>query len=230
MNIDNDETKLNEEANNGSESEENNVEAETYEKDSQDTGSQEKDYEKEYNDLYDRYLRLAADFDNYKKRTAKEKSDITAYGNEELIKAVLDVVDNLERALDHAQKNQETESLIEGVKLVYNQLLSCLQRFGLQKIGAEKGTEFDPRFHQAFERVETEDVSPGLIISEVVKGYKLKERLLRPAIVSVSAGVTNKPDEEKDTEEEVIKINDFSDSDDEDETGTIDLTDEDTTN
>jgi len=106
--------------------------------------------------------------------------------------------------------------------------LSCLQRFGLQRIEADEGTEFDPRFHQAFERVETEDVSPGIILTEVVKGYKLKERLLRPAIVSVSAGISNKPEnDESDIEQNVVEINDDSEDN---EIGTIDLTDEDTTN
>jgi len=228
MNINNDESKLNEHTNSETQTEGENVKVETVEQEQAQKSADSKDYKKEYDQLYDRYLRLAADFDNYKKRTAKEKSDITAYGNEELIKAVLDVVDNLERALEHAQRNEDTESLIEGVKLVYNQLLSCLQRFGLQRIEADEGTEFDPRFHQAFERVETEDVSPGIILTEVVKGYKLKERLLRPAIVSVSAGISNKPEnDESDIEQNVVEINDDSEDN---EIGTIDLTDEDTTN
>jgi len=228
MNINNDESKLNEHTNSETQTEGENVKVETGEQEQTQKSADSKDYKKEYDQLYDRYLRLAADFDNYKKRTAKEKSDITAYGNEELIKAVLDVVDNLERALEHAQRNEDTESLIEGVKLVYNQLLSCLQRFGLQRIEADEGTEFDPRFHQAFERVETEDVSPGIILTEVVKGYKLKERLLRPAIVSVSAGISNKPEnDESDIEQNVVEINDDSEDN---EIGTIDLTDEDTTN
>lgn len=195
--------------------------------------SEEKDYKKEYEDLHERYIRLAADFDNYKKRTAKEKSDISVYGNEELIKSILDVVDNLERALEHADSNEDSGSLIEGVKLVHSQLLNCLQRFGLEKISADKGTEFDPRYHQAFERVETDELSSGLILSEMVKGYKLKDRLLRPAVVSVSAepvpqnrssgtetNSSGTGEEEADSEQSRYE---------QENEGYIDLTDEDTT-
>lgn len=162
--------------------------------------NQEKDYKKEYDELYDRYIRLAADFDNYKKRTAKEKSDISAYGNEELIKSILDVVDNLERALTHADTGENNGSLVEGVKLVHSQLMNCLKRYGLEKIDAEKGTEFDPRYHQAFERVETDELSPGMILSEMVKGYRLKDRLLRPAVVSVSVEPVNRNESENSPE------------------------------
>ncbi len=197
----------------------------------------QKDYKKEYEELYDRYIRLAADFDNYKKRTAKEKSDISAYGNEELIKSILDVVDNLERALSHADTGQEDGSLVEGVKLVHNQLLSCLQRFGLEKIEADKGTEFDPRYHQAFERVETQEVSPGLILSEVVKGYKLKDRLLRPAVVSVAVepAADMKTDDANAQSEVDVQLSNENEDDGNDDSGrendegVIDLTDEDIT-
>jgi molecular chaperone GrpE len=141
---------------------------------------------KECNDLHDRYLRMAADFDNYKKRVSKEKADIIAYGNEELIKALLNVLDNLERALEHSGSAEQDGPIVEGVKLVYKHFLSCLERFGVQPIEANKGQEFDPRYHQAIERVETKDVTPGIILSEMLKGYTLKDRLLRPALVVVS--------------------------------------------
>jgi molecular chaperone GrpE len=141
---------------------------------------------KEYNDLYDRYLRIAADFDNYKKRVAKEKADIIAYGNEELIKALLNVLDNLERAIEHSGSVEDPEPIVEGVRLVYKQFLSCLEKFGVKPIDASKGREFDPRYHQAIEYVESTDVAPGVILSEMLKGYTLKDRLLRPALVAVS--------------------------------------------
>jgi len=144
------------------------------------------DKNKEYNDLHDRYLRMAADFDNYKKRVSKEKADIIAYGNEELIKALLNVLDNLERALEHSESAEQDGPIIEGVKLVYKHFLSCLERFGVQPVEANKGQEFDPRYHQAIERVETKDLTPGIILSEMLKGYTLKDRLLRPALVVVS--------------------------------------------
>lgn len=144
--------------------------------------------DKDYQDLYQKYIRLAADFENYKKRLAKEKADVVAYGNEELIKALLNVIDNLERALDHADEEKDPKALIEGVKLVHKQFLSCLEKFGVKFVEATPGQEFDPRMHQAIERVETPDFTPGLIISEMLRGYTLKERLLRPALVVVSRG------------------------------------------
>lgn len=144
--------------------------------------------DRDYKELHQKYLRLAADFENYKKRLAKEKSDIIAYGNEELIKALLNVLDNLERALEHSNVQEEPRPLLEGVKLVHKQFLSCLEKFGVQFIDTSRGMEFDPRLHQAIERVESPDIAPGLIISEMLRGYTLKDRLLRPALVVVSKG------------------------------------------
>lgn len=181
----------------------------------------QRDYKKEYEELYDRFIRLAADFDNYKKRMTKEKSDIAAYGNEELIKSLLDVVDNLERAIEHSESGSANDSLAQGVQLVHNQLLNCLQRFGVEKINAEKGTEFDPRHHQAFERVETDEYQPGVVLSEMVKGYKLKDRLLRPSIVSVSADVSRA---NAHSGEDQVNVN--IDIDDEEDSDIIDLNDE----
>ncbi len=143
-----------------------------------------------YQELHKKYLRLAADFENYKKRLAKEKADTIAYANEDLIKALLNVLDNLERALEHAESNDEaSSSVVEGVILVHKQFISCLEKFGVDLIDTSKGAEFDPRIHQAIERVESNEVTPGLLLSEMLKGYTLKERLLRPALVVVSKGV-----------------------------------------
>jgi molecular chaperone GrpE len=145
--------------------------------------------DKSYKDLYQRYVRLAADFENYKKRLAKEKADVITYGNEELIKALLNVLDNLERALTHSEGPEEdTGAVLEGVKLVHKQFLSLLEKFGVEAVPAGRGQEFDPRVHQAIDRVDSHDVEPGHIISEMLRGYTLKERLLRPALVSVSKG------------------------------------------
>lgn len=142
-----------------------------------------------YNDLYERYLRIAADFDNYKKRVTKEKTDLVTYGNEELIKALLNVIDNLERALEHKEADSKSASLIEGVDLVYKQFMSCLEKFGLSRIEAEKGAKFDPNYHQAVEHIQTDEITSGLIVYEMVRGYLLKERLIRPSMVAVSKSV-----------------------------------------
>ena len=141
---------------------------------------------KEYLELHDQYLRLAADFDNFKKRVAKEKSDLISFGNEELIKSLLSVLDNLERGIHHSETIKDSEPIIEGIILVHKQFLGCLEKFGVKKINVNKADEFDPRIHQAVERVESNEVKPGLIISELLKGYILNDRLLRPALVSVS--------------------------------------------
>ncbi|MDA2920604.1 nucleotide exchange factor GrpE [Desulfobacterota bacterium AH_259_B03_O07] len=144
--------------------------------------------DKEYNELNEQYLRLAAEFENYKKRVTKEKADLIAYGNEELIKSLLGVLDNLERAVEHSESNKDSEPIIEGIKLVQKQFLVCLEKFGAKSIEVRKGDEFDPNLHQAVEREKSNEVKLGFILSEMLKGYTLKERLLRPALVSVSEG------------------------------------------
>jgi molecular chaperone GrpE len=143
---------------------------------------------KAFEALNDQYLRLAADFDNYKKRVSKEKADLISYGNEELIKSLLSVLDNLERGIEHSETNTDTNPIIEGLKLVHKQFVDCLEKFGVKAINVSKGDEFDPNLHQAVERVESDEIQPGFILSELLKGYTLKDRLLRPALVSVSKG------------------------------------------
>ncbi len=140
----------------------------------------------EFEELNQQYLRLAADFENYKKRMTKERADSIAYGNEELIKEMLNILDNLQRALDHIEESNEAKPLIDGVKLVQKQFLNTLEKFGVQPIDASKGSEFDPIVHQAIEHVESDEVGPGLVLMEMLPGYTLKDRLLRPALVVVA--------------------------------------------
>ncbi|MGI9534353.1 MAG: nucleotide exchange factor GrpE [Thermodesulfobacteriota bacterium] len=154
------------------------------------------DLKNKYDDLYNRFIRLAADFDNYKKRISKEKQNISEYGNEELIRELLTVLDNLQLAVDHFDPEGDMNSLVEGVKLVQYQMVTALQKFGLQSIGSQKGTEFDPRLHQAVERIETSEITPGLILDELVRGYLINDRLLRPASVTVSTDIIKKKDSE----------------------------------
>ena len=135
--------------------------------------------------LNERFVRKSADFDNYKKRVEKEKNDISLYGNEKLIKELLEVLDNLQRAVDCFDSENNMESLFEGVKLVQNQLITTLQKFGLDPIDATEGTKFNPMHHQAIEQRSEGDES-GLILDERAKGYMLKERLIRPSMVVVS--------------------------------------------
>ncbi len=148
-----------------------------------------KEEENEFEELNKQYLRLAADFDNYKRRMVKERADSIAYGNEELIKEMLSVLDNLQRALEHTEQQDDAKPVIDGVKLVQKQFVSTLEKFGVQHIDASKGIEFDPMMHQAIEHAESSEIAPGLVLSEMQAGYTLKERLLRPALVVVSKDV-----------------------------------------
>jgi molecular chaperone GrpE len=141
--------------------------------------------EKEAKENYDRLLRTAADFENYKKRAAKEREDWTKFANEDLIRAVLPFIDNLERAVNHAQKVVDTGVLIEGVRLTIQQLLQTLSKFGLSSFESV-GKPFDPAMHEAMLVVETNALEPNQVVEEFQKGYFLNDRLLRPATVSVS--------------------------------------------
>ena len=141
--------------------------------------------EKEAKENYDRLLRTAADFENYKKRAAREKEDWTKFANEDLIKAILPFIDNLERAVNHAQKIVDTGVLVEGVQLTLQQLLQALNKFGLSSFESV-GKPFDPAMHEAMLVVETDKHEPNQVVEEFQKGYLLNDRLLRPATVSVS--------------------------------------------
>lgn len=133
---------------------------------------------------YDRFLRAQAELENYKKRVEREKSTLVKYGNEEFIKAILPIIDNLERALDHTP-GENPDGLMEGIKITLNQLLQVLEKFGVTPI-ASVGEPFDPSKHEAMMQVESTDYEPNTVVSELQKGYFLNDRLIRPAMVSVA--------------------------------------------
>ncbi|HPU30070.1 MAG TPA: nucleotide exchange factor GrpE [Syntrophorhabdaceae bacterium] len=139
--------------------------------------------------LQERLLYLQADFENFKKLKNKEKQDLLKFGNEVLIKELLPVIDNLERALDHSLKTNDYKGIHEGVSLVLNEFLRVLERAGLSRVEAV-GKKFDPNLHEAFYQEERDDVEPDIVLSELQKGYMLNGRLIRPAMVTVS----KKPD------------------------------------
>jgi molecular chaperone GrpE len=141
--------------------------------------------EKEVKEHHDRLLRVAADFDNYKKRAAREKEEWVKFANEDLIKSILPFVDNLERALNHSEKTEDIQSLIEGIKLTIQQFLKILNKFGVSPIES-LGKPFDPTMHEAMLVVETDQHEPNQVVEEFQKGYLLNDRLLRAATVSVS--------------------------------------------
>ncbi|OGP89958.1 MAG: nucleotide exchange factor GrpE [Deltaproteobacteria bacterium RBG_16_48_10] len=141
--------------------------------------------EKEAKENYGRFLRMAADFENYKKRAAREKEDYIKFATEDLMKAILPFIDNLERAVNHAEKVNDTGVMIEGVRLTIQQILQALNKFGLSSFKSV-GKPFDPAMHEAMLVVETDQQEPDQVLEEFQKGYLLFNRLLRPATVSVS--------------------------------------------
>jgi molecular chaperone GrpE len=138
-----------------------------------------KDLEEQKN----RYLYLYAEFDTFKKRSIKERSDLLKFGHENLSKELLQVSDNLERALEHTAN---VDSLVQGLKMVHQQLLETLQKFGVQKIEVQ-GKAFDPQFHEAVGTEKNDSVTEGHIVREAQKGYTLHGRLLRAARVLVAS-------------------------------------------
>jgi len=131
----------------------------------------------------DAYLRLAADFDNYRKRVAREHADLSTRANERLLNELLPVLDDLERALDAAAEH-EGEKLEEGVKLVHRSFVSLLERHGLTEI--DTAGRFDPHVHEALLTQPGEGAEEGSVLQVLQKGYKLGERVLRPARVIVA--------------------------------------------
>jgi molecular chaperone GrpE len=139
---------------------------------------------KEAADNYDRYLRAVADLDNYKKRAAKEKADAIKYGNETLIKDLLPLVDNLDRALKHAETSNDFEAFKKGLTMLNEQLICSLGKHGVEAIDCANKT-FDPYYHEALMQVPSPDHETNQIVDELEKGYLLNGRLLRPSKVSV---------------------------------------------
>jgi len=131
-----------------------------------------------------RYQRLAADFENYKRRTRQELADRTQYANEELVRKLLPILDNFRRALDHAPEGID-RNWFEGIKLVARQFEETLQAQGLTTIPAV-GEKFDPNQHEAIAREETDEHEEGTVVEEMQPGYRLHERVLRPTLVKVA--------------------------------------------
>jgi molecular chaperone GrpE len=141
--------------------------------------------EKNIKALQEKILYLQADFENFKKLKTKERVDTLKYGNEALIKEFIPVVDNLEMALNHAANTDDYKSILEGVKLTFNEFLKVLEKAGVTRIDAA-GKQFDPNLHEAFYQEERTDIEPDVVISEFQKGYLLNERLIRPSRVVLS--------------------------------------------
>jgi len=141
--------------------------------------------EKQVEDGQQRLLRAQADFDNYRRRTVKEKEELAKYASSKLIGELIPVVDNFERALAAAESGGDKESLAKGVDMIFRQLMQVLEQEGLKAMDAV-GQPFNPEFHQAIMQVESEEHDEGIVVEEVQKGYVIKEKVLRPAMVKVS--------------------------------------------
>lgn len=147
----------------------------------------------ERDDMKDRMLRIAAEFENWKRRARKEQDDAEAKVREAVLRDMLDVIDNLERAVgafDGSAGNKgapapDGAAVLKGVNLVLRLFQSKLERYNVKPIAA-RGEPFDPKIHEAISRVETADVPPGAVAVELQRGYRIGERLLRPAMVSVA--------------------------------------------
>ncbi len=131
----------------------------------------------------DRLLRLAADFDNYKKRAARERAEYVAFANERILKELLPILDDLERALSAAEQHEEAQ-LEEGVRLVHRSLASLLERQGVKEIATEG--KFDPHVHEALLAQPSEEKEQGDVLDVIQKGYTLGDRVVRPARVIVA--------------------------------------------
>ncbi len=146
----------------------------------------------------DKYVRLLADFDNFRRRAHKERQDILLYGHENLVKDLLSTVDNLDRAIEHAHQSDggNLASLLQGVELVQRELYAVLAQHEVVIVDA-RGCEFDPTLHDAMAQVQDESVPANTVLEVLQKGFRLRDRMLRPARVVVAKGREDKDDAEK---------------------------------
>ena len=144
-----------------------------------------KKLEQELETAKDKLLRLSAEFENYKKRSSKEINDFRKFANESILKQLLTVVDNLERAIDSTEKKADKTSILEGVQITHKEILKLFKTFNVNLIKA-KGKVFDPALHQAIVQQESDEYPDNTVITELQKGYLVYNRLLRPSMVIVS--------------------------------------------
>lgn len=165
------------------EEEEKEAETETETESESEEDAEQSPQEKEEDEaLNTKYLRLMADFQNYKRRAEKEKGDIYAYANEKLVTQLLDVIDSFERALMHEGAD---ESFAEGMRMIFKQLTGVLEKAGLEEINA-LGEDFDPNFHNAVMMEDNADYESGKVTEVMQKGYLLNKKVIRPSMVKVN--------------------------------------------
>lgn len=133
----------------------------------------------------EQYLRTLADMENLRKRTQREKEELAKFANENILREILPVIDNLERAIEHADQADGGEGLLEGVQMTLSQFRQVLTRFGVESVES-LGQPFDPALHQAMGQFETDEYPANCVGQQMQKGYQLNDRLLRPAMVMIA--------------------------------------------
>ncbi len=157
--------------------------------------------EQESKDSHDRFLRVSAEFENYKKRAAREMNDFRKFANESFVKAMLPVVDNLDRAIESSSDDDHSNSsVVEGVNMTLKEILKIFEQFGVKPFES-LGKTFDPALHQAVMQEESDDHPEKTILNELEKGYMMHDRLLRPAMVVVSKKTDSENQENRVQEE-----------------------------
>lgn len=143
------------------------------------------DFEKKYEDLNNKYIRLAADFDNFRKRVASERQELLRYGAADVLEKLTSVLDTFDRAKDSLKDIDNCEKVKESYEVAYKQLLDTLKKVGLEEIEA-LGKEFNPNEHEAITQVPTDEYDEDHVAVVAQKGYKLLDKVLRPALVGVA--------------------------------------------
>ena len=161
-----------------------NSEAEAEEK-TEEAVSEVNPFEEKYNQLNNQYIRLAADFDNYRKRQEQEREALLKYGAENTIKKFIEVLDNFDRGLKAIETVEDCDKVKECYNLAYKNFTDVMKKVGVEPIDAE-GQTFDPNFHEAVMQTPTADKPEHTIIAELQKGYKLGDKVLRPSLVNVA--------------------------------------------
>ena len=156
--------------------------------------------EAERDDLRNRMMRSAADLENYRKRTLREKDEMRKYGIDRVVLELLPVLDNLDRALEHADKSEDSTTIVDGVRMVQRQFVTALEKHGVKGFDS-RGEAFDPQLHEAIQQVETTDHPNGTVMDEYQRGYYLHDRLIRPAMVVVARNSAPAPPPAEDASE-----------------------------
>lgn len=164
---------------------EDNIEKEEQKETENSSNKETEKLKQDFENLNNQYLRLAADFDNYRKRQAQEREALLRYGAEECMKKVIEVVDNFDRAVNMIQNIEDVNKMKETFNILHKQLNDSLTKLGLEQIKSI-GEKFDPLLHEAVMQTQTDEYPEDTIIKELQKGYKLADKVLRPAMVDVA--------------------------------------------